>query len=526
MTATPLDAPLDRPRVNPWVTAFAVLVPTFMLVLDTTIVNVALPQMAGTLSASNDEATWALTSYLIANAVILPMTGWLANFFGRKRLLLFSVIGFTVSSLLCGVAPSMPLMVLFRIMQGFSGGGMQPISQAILLESFAPKDRGKAMAIWGIGIVVAPMIGPILGGWLTDSYSWRWIFYINIPFGVLSFFLVQAFVFDPPYIKRGRGGIDFWGLGLLVVGVGALQLVLDKGQQEDWFSSAWITSFAIISVVALVALVIRELKTEHPIVDLRVFKDRTFTTGSLLVGVMGFGLYGGTVLLTLVMQTLFRYSAFDTGLFTMPRGMASFLVMPLVGVLMVRVDPRKLLVFSLILVSISLALFSRLTLDSGFPQLIVGLVVQGVGLGMLFVPLSTASHAHLPQEKIGNGTSLYNLMRNIGGSVGIATATTLLARRSQVHINELGANVTAFSSATSQQLAAIRQGLIGRGVDSYTAGRQAVGLVFGKVQRHAAMMSYDDAFIVLWVVLTVTIPLVALMRRARHEIHKVADSGR
>src|SRR5574340_745432 len=270
-------------HINPWIIAIAVMAGTFMEVLDTTVVNVSLPHIAGNLSATVDESTWVLTSYLVANAIILPMTGWLASLFGRKRLLMASVFGFTMSSLLCGLAPTLPLLILFRVLQGATGGALQPLSQAVLLESFAPQERGKAMAFWGLGIVVAPMLGPVLGGWLTDSYSWRWVFYINIPVGVAALIMTRLFIFDPPYIRRRAGGIDYWGIGMLAVGVGALQIVLDKGQEEDWFSSHWIAALGALALVALASFVIYELVIKHPVVDLRVFKLRTYATGVFLM---------------------------------------------------------------------------------------------------------------------------------------------------------------------------------------------------------------------------------------------------
>src|SRR5438094_9705111 len=287
---------------------------TFMEVLDTTVVNVSLPHIAGSLSVTIDEATWALTSYLVANAIILPMTGWLASRFGRKNLLLLSVSGFTVSSFLCGLAPNLPTLILFRCLQGATGGAMQPLSQAVLLEAFSPKDRGKAMGFWGLGIVVAPIFGPVLGGWLTDNYSWRWVFYINIPVGVTSFIMTKLFVFDPPYIRQGARRIDYWGIGMLAVGIGALQYVLDKGQEDDWFSSRTITPLAILSAVTLVALIVHELRTDDPVVDLRVFKVRTYAVGVFLMTVMGFVLYGSIVLLPIMLQTLLGYPPVMAGI--------------------------------------------------------------------------------------------------------------------------------------------------------------------------------------------------------------------
>ena len=298
------SAPQAQPQINPWLIAIAVMSSTFMEVLDTTVVNVSLPHIAGNLSASTDEATWTLTSYLVANAIILPMTGWLAGRFGRKRLLMMAVTGFTVASFFCGLAPSLGFLIVFRIIQGACGGGLQPLSQAVLLESFPPEKRGQAMAFWALGIVVAPMLGPVAGGWLTDNYSWRWVFYINVPIGVIAILLTQAFVFDPPYLRREKTGIDYWGIGLLVVGMGSLQIMLDKGQEEDWFGSHLIITLLVLTIIGLGALIIRELTTDHPIIDLSVFKYRSYAVGTFLMTVVGFVLYGSTVLLPLLMLSL------------------------------------------------------------------------------------------------------------------------------------------------------------------------------------------------------------------------------
>src|SRR5579885_3156188 len=340
--------PQAHPEINPWLIAIAVMSSTFMEVLDTTVVNVSLPHIAGSLSASTDEATWTLTSYLVANAIILPMTGWLAGRFGRKNLLMLAVTGFTAASFACGLAPSLGALIIFRVIQGACGGGLQPLSQAILLESFPPQKRGQAMAFWALGIVVAPMLGPVLGGWLTDNYSWRWVFYINVPIGVIAILLTQAFVFDPPYLRQERTGIDYWGIGLLVVGMGSLQIMLDKGQEEDWFSSHFIVTLAVLAVVGLGGLIIRELKARYPIIDLSIFKFRTYAIGTFLMTGVGFVLYGSTVLLPLLMQELLGYTATHAGVTNLPRGLASFMFMPVVGILVGRVDSRKLLAVGLI----------------------------------------------------------------------------------------------------------------------------------------------------------------------------------
>ena len=314
--------------VNPWLTAIAVMFGTFMVVLDTTVVNVSLSHIAGSLSASIEESTWVLTSYIAANAIILPMTGWLATYFGRKRLLIVSVVGFTVASMACGVAPNLPMLIVFRVIQGATGGVMQPLSQAVLLEAFPPEDRGKAMGFWGLGIVVAPILGPVLGGWLTDNYSWRWVFYINIPVGIVSVVLTRLFVVDPPYLSRGRTAIDYWGLVLLATGFGALQITLDKGQEEDWFSSQLITSLAVVAVIGLVVFCVRQLRSKEPILDLHVFKHRTFSVGTLLMTAMGLVLFGSLILLPVMLQTLFAYPSLQAGIAMAPRGLGSFVAIP------------------------------------------------------------------------------------------------------------------------------------------------------------------------------------------------------
>src|SRR5512132_2675061 len=337
----------EQRHVNPWIVAIAVMFGTFMEVLDTTVVNVSLPHIAATMSATIDEATWVLTSYLVANAIILPMTGWLAATFGRKRLLLLSITGFTLASFLCGAAPNLASLVLFRIIQGATGGALQPLSQAVLLESFKPEDRGRAMGFWGLGIVVAPTLGPVVGGWLTENYTWRWVFYINLPFGIISLLMTRAYVFDPAYLKRVAGSIDYWGMGLLVVGIGALQYVLDKGQQDDWFSNRVILALSIISAVTLVTLIFQQLRSPNPLVDLRLFKDRTYAVGVFLMTVLGFVLYGSLVLLPIMLQTLFGYPSLQAGQAMVPRGIGSLIMMPMVGMLTGHVDARKLLIVGL-----------------------------------------------------------------------------------------------------------------------------------------------------------------------------------
>ncbi|MGH9510809.1 MAG: DHA2 family efflux MFS transporter permease subunit [Terriglobales bacterium] len=509
------ENPIPGQDINPWLIAIAVMSSTFMEVLDTTVVNVSLPHIAGNLSATTDEATWTLTSYLVANAIILPMTGWLAGRFGRKRLLLLSVTGFTVASFFCGLAPSLPFLIAFRVIQGACGGGLQPLSQAILLESFPPEKRGQAMGFWALGIVVAPMLGPVVGGWLTDNYSWRWVFYINVPIGVLALLLTQAFIFDPPYLRTQKRGIDYWGIGLLVLGMGSLQIMLDKGQEDDWFSSHFITTLAILAVGGLLALVIRELKAEHPVIDLSVFKYRSYAVGTFLMTSVGFVLYGSTVLLPLLMQEVLGYTATHAGVTNLPRGLASFLFMPVVGFLVGKVDARKLLGIGFLGTALAMYRISQFSLDVGFWNFWWPLMLQGAGLGLIFVPLTTVTNDPVPKERMGNATSIFNLMRNVGASIGISMVETLQVRKQQLHINVLAQHVTSTSPRAEQMIRQMTQFFLARGSSPGAATKQAYDAIWGMVLRQATMLSYNDVFRFLAGMFVVMFPLIFLMRKAK-----------
>jgi DHA2 family multidrug resistance protein len=504
----------EHREINPWLIAIAVMSSTFMEVLDTTVVNVSLPHIAGSLSSSNDEATWTLTSYLVANAIILPMTGWLAGRFGRKRLLMTSVTGFTVASFFCGLAPTLPFLILCRVIQGACGGGLQPLSQAILMESFPAEKRGQAMAFWALGIVVAPMLGPVAGGWLTDNYSWRWVFYINIPIGILAIFLTQIFIFDPPYLRhREKRGIDYWGIGLLIVGIGALQIMLDKGQEDDWFGSHFIVILTVLAVVGIVGLIIRELTAEHPILDLTVFKFRSYAIGTFLMTVIGFVLYGSTVLLPLLMQVLLGYTATYAGITNLPRGLASFLIMPIVGRLTGKFDNRKLLAIGMVASAYAMWLLSRFSLDVASRSFWVPLMIQGASLGFVFVPLTTITNNPIPNERMGNATSIFNLMRNIGASIGISMVETVQFRKQQVHINRLGEHIYP-SNLTAQQLTeSMKAYFMSQGASAATATQQAYGSMWGMVERQAAMLSYNDTFLFLAGLFVMMLPLLFLLRK-------------
>ncbi|MGB7761176.1 MAG: DHA2 family efflux MFS transporter permease subunit [Bryobacteraceae bacterium] len=505
------------PQINPWIVAVAVMFATFMEVLDTTVVNVSLPHIAGSLSVSVDEAAWALTSYLVANAVILPMTGWLASRFGRKRILITAVFGFTAASFLCGLAPSLSMLIVFRVLQGATGGALQPLSQAVMLEAFPPHDRGKAMAFWGLGIVVAPMLGPMIGGWLTDNWSWRWVFYINLPVGLASIVMTRLFIFDPPYIRRRGLGIDYWGIGLLVVWVGALQVVLDKGQEADWFASYWITALTAVAVAGLAIFVAHEFSTRDPVVRLRVFKERTYAAGVFLMTVLGFVLYASLLLLPVFLQTLLGYSALDAGIAMAPRGLGSFLMMPLVGTVLSRFDPRKVLACGLTVAAWTLYELGRLNLNAGYWDIFWPQFIQGAALAMLFVPLTTATMDRISREEMGNATSMFNLMRNLGGSFGIASATTYLFRRQQYNTQMLGAHVTALDPRVRAMARGIQTSMLAHGSDPAAALRRAYGAIWGMVQRQASMVSFVDTFLVLSVVFLLMLPLLLVMKKPRYQ---------
>jgi len=490
---------------------------TFMEVLDTTVVNVSIPHIAGNLASTNEEGTWVVTSYLVSNAIILPISGWLANYLGRKRLLLLCVTGFTVTSLCCGMATSLAQLIIFRVLQGLTGGGLQPLAQAILLETFPKERHGHAMAAYGIGILLAPILGPTLGGWITDNYSWRWIFYLNLPVGVLSLFLMQRYVFDPHYVKRGDGKIDLWGIGFLALGIGSLQVLLDTGQRKDWFTSNYIRTFTALCVFGLVALIIRELMTDHPVVDLRVLKNRSFSAGVLLISLLGFVLYASLVLLPLYLQTLMGYPAYNSGLALSPRGIGALLFTPLAGHLTTKTDPRRLLLVGLILGSITMFDLAGLNLYAGFWDIFWAQILQGVALSFLFIPLMALAMARIQREKMGNATSIFNLMRNIGGSIGIAIMNTFLARRTQLHQNHLVANVTAGNTKTLMLLRGMEANFYAHGADAVTASRKSLAALYGLVQEHASMLAFVEAFWLMGVVFLLMIPFLPLLQYTRRK---------
>lgn len=513
-----------QPSVNPWLVALSVMLSTFMVVLDSSVANVALPHIAGNLSASTDESTWVLTSYLVSNAIMLPAAGWIARRFGRKRLLMLSILMFTVASLLCGLALNMPMLIVARVLQGLGGGGMQPLAQSILLESFPPEKHGTAMAAYGMGIVVAPVIGPTLGGWITDSYSWRWIFYINLPVGVLALAMANLYIEDPPYLRRAfQGAIDYLGFGLMALWLSTLQLVLDKGQEADWFEATWIRVISAVSVLALIAFVAREFTNHDPIVQLRVLGDRSFGVGTVLTCIYGFTLYGVTALLPLFLQTVMGYPALESGLAVSPRGIGSILSMLVVGVLVNRIDGRALLAFGFTLLAYSTWALSRINLDISMISVIWPNILNGFAGGFIFVPLTTMTMGRLRKDQIGNAAGIYNLMRNIGGSVGIASVTTMLVRGSQIHQNYLVGNITAQDSAMRDAAFGLTAQLHEAGASFYNAGAEALGALYRSIQQQATVLSYADNFRFMAFLMLFCVPLALFFRRPRKDSRRSAE---
>jgi DHA2 family multidrug resistance protein len=501
--------------MNKWIVALTVMLPTLIEIIDTSVVNVALDHIRGSLSAGIDESTWTITSYLVSNAIIIPMTGWLSRLFGRKRYLIFSISMFTLSSLLCGSAWNLQSLVVFRILQGIGGGALQPISQSILLETFPPKQHGMAMALFGIGIMFGPIVGPLLGGWITDNWSWHWIFFINIPIGILSIVMCIFFIVDPPYMKRMKMKIDYWGLAFLAIGLGCLQIVLDKGQREDWFSSGFITWLTALSVVSLTLFVIVEFFAEHPIVNLRTFRNVTFSSGNLVMFFAFFNLFGSIVLLPIYLQTLMGYTATLAGMVLGPGGVATLIAMPIAGRLVNKVNPKGLLAFGIIVSAYSTYLMSQFNLLADFDTIIWPRIVLGVGMGFLFIPLITLTMSGIKKEDLGNATAIFNLLRNLGGSFGVAFVTTMLARRAQIQQTNLVAHLTPFDPAYQMAAQRTSQALEYSGLNPALADQGSLGLIYYKLLKEASMISFNDAFYILSVLMMLVLPLVLIMRRAK-----------
>ncbi len=480
--------------VNPWLIAASVMLATFMEVLDTAIASVALPYIAGSLSATTEEATWVLTSYLVANAIVLPASNWFSLKFGRKRFLMSCVAIFTVSSFACGAAWSLPIMLFARVVQGAGGGALQPLSQAILLESFPPRKRGQAMAVFAFGVVVAPVLGPTLGGWLTDTYSWRYAFYINIPVGLLALYMINRFIHDPGYIKNAKApAFDNFGFGALVIWTGCLQVILDKGQEVDWFGATWLRWAFAAMIVAFVWFVWRSWHCKYALVDLKVLKNRNFLLGCTLIFLFGVGIYSTVTVLPLFYQELLGYTAFTAGLVVAPRGLGAILGMPVIGFLSNRLDPRWLLTFGFLTFGLTTLYFGSITLAISPTTLFLPILITGFGLSFVFVPISTAAYATLKNEQIGNASGLFNLMRNIGGSIGISIAATLLTRRADVHQNEILNSVPITGQQFQNSIGATRHALTGAfGSANTLAPAQAT--LYQQLSRQASAWAFVDVF--------------------------------
>ena len=505
-----------RPRANPWAIAITVTLATFMEALDTSIANVAMPHIGGSLGASPAEATWVLTSYLVANAMVLPISGWIANRIGRKRFYMSCVALFTMTSLLCGLAPSLGVLVLFRVLQGAAGGGLQPSEQSILADTFPPEKRSMAFAVYGVAVVMAPVLGPTVGGWIVDNYTWRWIFFLNIPVGILSLFLSNRLVEDPPYlaaIRKRREGVDYWGLGLLILAIGSLQIMLDKGQEDDWLSSRFITTLAVTAVIGLVLFFWRELTVEHPILDLRLFLRRNVGMTQLVMFMVGISLYSSTVLIPQFLQEIMGYTARQAGMAVSSGGLVLMFLFPVAGMLAPRFDPRRLVSIGFVITTWGLWRMTNISQSVGFGTAVSWRVFIALGLPFLFIPINTLCYAGIPQEKYNEVSGLTALMRNLGGSVGISFITTLLARLSQKHLAMLVQH-TAEGNAPFERM---RAGLAGawqlRGWASPDALQHAGAQIYGVAQIQARLLAYVDSIWVMVAVTALLVPIPFLMSR-------------
>ncbi|HKJ95015.1 MAG TPA: DHA2 family efflux MFS transporter permease subunit [Gammaproteobacteria bacterium] len=507
--------------VNPWLLAPIVAMAAFMEVLDISIANVALQHIAGSLSASQEESTWILTAYLVSNAIVLPISGWLSTVMGRKRFFMACIAGFSLSSLLCGIAPTLGLLILFRTLQGATGGGLQPVSQAVLTDAFPPHQRGMAFAFYGMAVVFAPAIGPTLGGWITDNASWHWVFLINVPVGVILLLLTEALVHDSEDQEAERQRrlangfrVDYVGLGLLAIGLGFLQVVLDKGQQNDWFDSGMILWMTVTCTVALVAFVFWELRRDNPVVEVSLFRDRNFLFGNILMFMLGFILLGSTVLIPLYVQSLLGYTAMDAGLVLSPGGFVIMLAMPVVGRLVSRFDARWIIMAGLLLGAGALFHMSSFSAATDYESIMLARIVQAIGLGFLFIPITTVAYANLSRFQSDAGSAIVNLSRNLGGSVGISLAVTVLARRSQVHQHALVSNVSAYSDSYQRTAQGLSHALSSASASASGALQQAQSVIYGLVQGQARMLAFVDDFRIMGAIFVAMIPLAFLLRRS------------
>jgi DHA2 family multidrug resistance protein len=515
-----------KPKHNQWAVALTVTLATFMEVLDTSIANVSLPHIAGSLAASQDEATWVLTSYLVSNAVVLPTSAYFSSILGRKRFYMLCVVLFGISSLLCGLAPSLPLLLFFRVLQGIGGGGLAPSEQAILADTFEPSKRGQAFALYGLAVVTAPAIGPTLGGWITDNYDWRWIFFINIPVAIVSLILTNRLVEDPPHVTESvrqarsrKFSMDYIGFALVGLAFGSLEVVLDKGQEDDWFGSNFITTFVVLTALGMIGLIVWELRQirrgHRPILDFRLFRNRTFAISFLMMFVIGVALYGTTVLIPQLLQSLMGYTAAKAGMALSFGGLTTMVCMPIVGRLIGKVDARYLAGFGFLVTAVALWHMSGLTLQMSFEYAASLRVYQTIGLAFLFIPINTLSYTDVPMNKSNDVSGIINLARNVGGSTGTALFTTMLARHSQLHQNFLAANVSDGNPVYQSQLQGLTQRFIASGSSLSEASNQASAQLYRMVQQQSSILAYLDIIQFFAIAALCMVPLVFLMRRAR-----------
>ena len=497
-----------------WVIAGTVMIGNIMAVLDSSIVNVSLPDMAGNLGATIEEITWVVTGYILANVLIMPTVGMLSARYSRKKLYLASIALFTAASMLCGLARSLEVMVLWRVLQGLAGGVLVTVPQAILRESFPLEEQGVAMGVYGMGVVLAPAIGPTLGGWITDQYAWPWIFYINVPVGIINLLMVQRLIEDPPYLERTKTSMDWAGLGCMVAGLGALQLMLEKGQEDDWFQSGFIIRLAVIAALGMVLFVWRELVTRRPAVDLSILRNIRFSAATFLGGVMGAGLSGVLFILPLFLQNLLGYTAMRSGLTLMPRSLAMLVMMPIAGRLYNRLGPRLMVGGGLVLIAFGFWQLAHLTIDIGYWNLVWPQVWQGVGFSLLFAALSTAALASVARERMTAATGLYNVVRQVMGSIGIAVAATLLTHSQATYHAVLAEN--ASGALGRQWLAATTMAMQTLGADFATARDRALQILDVRVSQQATVLSYNHIFLLVALLFMIVLPLVLLLQRSGH----------
>ena len=517
----PDDEPLVEPLAAPiegaphkYLIAFAVVLAALMQVIDSSIVNVALPDMMGNLGASLDEIAWVSTGYILASVIIIPLTGWLGEFFGRKRYFVGSIIIFTVASFLCGASHSLSALVFWRIVQGLGGGALMTVSQAVLFESFPRREAGTAMALFGLGVMVGPTIGPTLGGWLTDNYGWPWIFYVNLPVGILAAVMIIGYVHDPEHQVRPRT-IDYMGIALLAVSVGSLQYLLEQGQREDWFDSRLMILLAVSGIVTGILLVWRELTVDDPVIDFRVLRHRQMWVGTLLGVVMGVGLYASVFTLPVFLQGNLRMTAQQTGIVLLPGALATAVSMAIVGRLTNKLDARALITIGALLFAGAMIRLSRITGESGSTDFFWSLIMRGIGLGMMFVPLTTITLAELTPRELGQGSGLYNFFRQLGGSLGIAAIATLLSHYTAQFRAILAEHISVGDAATISRVEMLTRALVARGADPWTARARALEILDGQLMAQASVIAYSRIYVLSAVLILALIPLLVLVRHTK-----------